>query len=90
MVADFRRRFWISLALSVPVVALSRMIQEWLGDWRTYLADRERYVVALEADPAARFYVSEKDRRQVTEPIDFFAGRANEGMDNCVTPGDLA
>jgi hypothetical protein len=67
-----------------------RMIQEWLGDWRTYLADRERYVVALEADPNARFYVSEKDRRQVTEPIDFFAGRANEAMDNCVTPGDLA
>jgi hypothetical protein len=67
-----------------------RMIQEWLGDWRTYLADRERYVVELEADPGARFYVSEKDNRQVTEPIDFFAGRANEEMDNCVTPGDLA
>jgi len=31
MVADFRRRFWVSLALSVPVVALSPMIQEWLG-----------------------------------------------------------
>jgi len=67
-----------------------RMIQEWLGDWRTYLADRERYVTALENDPTARFYVSEKDGRQVTEPIDFFAGRANEDMDNCVTPGDLA
>lgn len=67
-----------------------RMIQEWLADWRTYLGDRERYVEALESDPEARFYVSEKDRRQVTEPIDFFAGRANEQMGNCVTPGDLA
>jgi len=31
MVADFRRRFWISLALTVPVVALAPMIQQWLG-----------------------------------------------------------
>ena len=31
MVADFRRRFWVSLTLSVPVVALAPMIQEWLG-----------------------------------------------------------
>ncbi len=67
-----------------------RMIQEWLGDWRTYLGDRQRYVQALETDPTARFYVSVKDNRQITEPIDFFAGRANEQMGNCVTPGDLA
>lgn len=31
MVAGFRRRFWISLALSVPVVALAPMIQRWVG-----------------------------------------------------------
>ena len=31
MVSDFRRRFWISLALTVPVVALSPMIQNKLG-----------------------------------------------------------
>jgi Cu2+-exporting ATPase len=31
MVADFRRRFWICLVLSVPVVALAPMIQSWLG-----------------------------------------------------------
>ncbi|HVS15351.1 MAG TPA: heavy metal translocating P-type ATPase [Thermoanaerobaculia bacterium] len=31
MVADYRRRFWISLALSVPVVALAPMIQGLLG-----------------------------------------------------------
>jgi len=31
MVADFRRRFWISLALTVPVLALAPMIQRLLG-----------------------------------------------------------
>jgi Cu2+-exporting ATPase len=31
MVADFRRRFWISLGLTIPVLALAPMIQQWLG-----------------------------------------------------------
>ncbi len=31
MVADFRRRFWITLVLTVPVVALSSMVQGGLG-----------------------------------------------------------
>ncbi len=31
MVGDFRRRFWISLALTVPVLATSEMIQHFLG-----------------------------------------------------------
>lgn len=31
MVADFRRRFWISLILSVPVLALAPLIQKLLG-----------------------------------------------------------
>jgi len=31
MVADFRLRFWVSLALTVPVLALSPMIQRVLG-----------------------------------------------------------
>jgi P-type Cu2+ transporter len=31
MVADFRRRFWISLILSVPVIVLAPMIQQLLG-----------------------------------------------------------
>ncbi len=31
MVADFRRRFWVSLVLSVPVLALAPLIQAWLG-----------------------------------------------------------
>ena len=31
MVADFRKRFWVSLILTVPVLALSPMIQTFLG-----------------------------------------------------------
>jgi len=31
MVEDFRRRFWVSLALTVPILALSPMIQGFLG-----------------------------------------------------------
>lgn len=31
MIVDFRRRFWISLVLSVPVLLFSPMIQEFLG-----------------------------------------------------------
>jgi P-type Cu2+ transporter len=31
MVAEFRRRFWVSLVLTIPVLALARHIQGWLG-----------------------------------------------------------
>jgi len=31
MVADFRKRFWISLATTIPILALSPMIQAFLG-----------------------------------------------------------
>jgi Cu2+-exporting ATPase len=31
MVADFRKRFWISLGLTIPILALSPMIQAFLG-----------------------------------------------------------
>lgn len=62
-------------------------VEEWLGDWRTYIGDRANYANALTSDPEARFYVTQKDRRQVSEPIDFFA-TFNE-MYNCVTPDDI-
>ena len=35
MIEDFKKRFWISLILTVPVLLLSPMIQQWLGlDWQ--------------------------------------------------------
>lgn len=34
MIEDFRKRFWVSLILTIPVLLLSPMIQGWLGvDW---------------------------------------------------------
>ena len=79
------------LGASAPAADASndgRMINEWLTDWQIYMGDRDRYVAALEADPSARFYVTEKVKgQQITKPIDFFA-KYND-MPNCVTPGDL-
>ncbi len=31
MIEDFKRRFWVSLVLTIPILLLSPMIQEWLG-----------------------------------------------------------
>jgi len=34
MIEDFKKRFWVSLILTLPVLLLSPMIQNWLGlDW---------------------------------------------------------
>lgn len=34
MIEDFKKRFWVSLILTIPVLLLSPMIQNWLGiDW---------------------------------------------------------
>jgi hypothetical protein len=65
-----------------------RMISEWLDDWRTYLADRADYAQRLAEDPDARMLVTEKDSRQISEPIDYFS-RVND-MPNCGTAGDVA
>lgn len=65
-----------------------RRATEWLGDWRTYLGDREAYAEALRTDPDARLLVSEKagEGRQITGWIDEFA-KANR-MPSCITPTD--
>lgn len=35
MIEDFRKRFWISLIITLPVLLLSPMIQQWLGlNWQ--------------------------------------------------------
>ena len=44
MVADFRRRFWVSLALTVPVLATSEMIQHFLSLRRVLAFPGDRYV----------------------------------------------
>jgi hypothetical protein len=62
-------------------------ISEWLADWRSFVGDRTIYANALLIDPKARFYVSTKDKGQVSRPIDFFA--TFNKMYNCVTPDDI-
>jgi hypothetical protein len=72
----------------VPAGDQRRRTNEWLGDWRTYLGDRERYADALRTDPDARLLVSEKpgEGQQITGWIDEFAN-ANR-MPSCVSPTD--
>ncbi len=50
MVADFRRRFWICAALTVPILALSPMIQAWVGlEGRLAFPGDELVLLALSA-----------------------------------------
>ncbi|TAK35386.1 MAG: heavy metal translocating P-type ATPase [Saprospiraceae bacterium] len=40
MIADFKKRFFVSLALTLPIVLLSPMIQHWLGvEWK-FMGDK--------------------------------------------------
>ncbi len=75
-------------ATLAPAGDQRRRANEWLGDWRTYLGDRERYADALRTDPDARLLVSEKpgEGQQITGWIDEFA-KANR-MPSCVSPTD--
>ena len=45
MIADFRRRFWVSLALTVPILLLSPMIQRFLGVDRALAFPGDVYVL---------------------------------------------
>jgi Cu2+-exporting ATPase len=49
MVADFRRRFWVSLILSVPVLALAPLIQAWLGLGERLAFSGDRAIQAMVA-----------------------------------------
>jgi hypothetical protein len=76
------------LDILAPAGDQRRRASEWLGDWRTYLGDREKYADALRTDPDARLLVSAKpgEGQQITGWIDEFA-RANR-MPSCVSPTD--
>ena len=45
MIADFRRRFWISLIVTVPILLLSMQIQQWLGLRQLLEFPGSRYVL---------------------------------------------
>ncbi|MBD8487498.1 heavy metal translocating P-type ATPase [Echinicola sp. CAU 1574] len=40
MLADFKKRFWVSMVLTIPILLLSKMIQEWLGFEISFAGDR--------------------------------------------------
>ena len=66
------------------------MIEQWLDDWETYLANRDDYTARLRVDRNARFYVTQReaDKRQITLGLDRFA--AINKMADCTTPDDVA
>ena len=45
MIDDFKKRFWISLLVSIPVILLSEMIQHWFGYTIAFPGDR--YILAV-------------------------------------------
>ena len=55
MVADFRRRFWISLLLTIPILALSPMIQRFIGLKEAISFSGDTYVL-LAFSSAVFFY----------------------------------
>jgi Cu2+-exporting ATPase len=55
MVADFKRRFWVSLALTIPVLVLSPMLQGFVGLKRALAFPGDSYVQLLFAS-AVFFY----------------------------------
>ena len=55
MIADFRRRFWVSLVLTVPILLLSPAIQRFLGLEAVITFPGESYVLFLLAS-AVYFY----------------------------------
>ncbi len=72
MVADFRRRFWVSMVLSIPVLALAPLIQAWLGLSEALAFPGDRSVQAVLATviyfyggwPFLRGVVAELGKRQ--------------------------
>ena len=47
MVADYRKRFWLTLALTIPILALAPMIQSLLGIERLLSFPGDNYVLAV-------------------------------------------
>ena len=78
-----------SLRAIVPTAERDQgMLNEWIGDWQTYLDNRIDYVNRLRDDKDARIYVAEKDGRQITVAVDRFA-EVND-MPACRTPKDVS
>ncbi len=47
MIADFRKRFWISLAVSIPILLLSPLVQQFLGLGTSIRFTGDKYLAFL-------------------------------------------
>ena len=66
----------------------AKVVDGWLGDWKTYLQDRRNYAAELRVNPNAQFVVSEsKLKAGVDDTIQTFADV--NAMPQCATPGDV-
>lgn len=64
------------------------LVEQWLGDYRSYLASRRTYADDLPADPGARLLFDEKFTKPVDDVIATFAQVNN--MPSCEPPGDVS
>lgn len=62
-------------------------LQEWIGDWRTYIGDRADYAERLATDPEAVLYIAAVDDERLERRITRFAN--TNKMWSCVTPSDV-
>lgn len=75
------------LATIAPTGEGRDLVEAWLADWRTHVADRQAYADSLRTDEDARFLETIKGNRQLSRAIDGFA-EVNR-MEACSTPGDV-
>lgn len=64
-----------------------RRVREWLGDWRTFLGDRQAYADALAAGEDPRFTETDKGGDHISQALEFFA-QIND-MPSCAPPPDV-
>ena len=80
MVADLR-------ALPRPSGREGEILNEWLGDWETHIADRRAWAADLHQGDDHSFVETAKGNNQVSEAVDSFA-TTNE-MPSCATLNDV-
>jgi hypothetical protein len=62
------------------------LVDGWIADYRTYVADRRAFTTGLRSDPDTRFVLSMKGSHSITRPLDQVA--KNNRMPSCATPTD--
>jgi Cu2+-exporting ATPase len=82
MVADFRRRFWVSLVITIPVLILSPLIQELLGlkDIITFPGDS--YVLWVLAS-AIFFYGGYPFLKGIFDELKYSSGNWQHWLTSC-------